>query len=123
MAFPNYRPPEYPQRIGKVILYYRFLDAIQRADNEITSWVVLTVDGEFEILPYHDHENDPQEKQQILDTAVHKRTFKADSNYLGQEIIDHDALRPIFLPFLDEWRMHRRLRLQVNRKKNGICNA
>mgnify|MGYP001561124825 CR=1 FL=1 len=120
MAFPNYKPPENPKRIGKVILYHRFLDAIRNADTNITSWIVLTPQGEFKVFPYHENEDDDRMKNQLLlETAVHSWTIPIDINCLGPNAADdYDAMRRIFFPFLDDWRVHKRLTKSRNRKKS-----
>lgn len=110
MAFPNYRPPENPQRIGKVILFYRFLNAVAQGDNSQNSYLVLTPQAEFKVIPL-------DSKDDILATAVYKSSFPAGSNYLGPDAIhDHDALRPIFSVFREIWKKHCKTKIRNNRK-------
>ena len=122
MTFPNYVPPKNPQRLGKIIMFYRFLEALRNADNEITSWVILTPTGEFRIVPYHeDDDTDPINNQIFLDTAVHKSTLKAGGNDLGPRATDnHDAMRPIFMTFWQEWKIYRKVQLRAMRKKELV---
>ncbi len=122
MAFPNYVPPQNPKRLGKIIMFHRFLEAIRNADNEITSWVVLSPTGEFRIFPYHkDDDTDPINNQIFLNTAVHKSTLKAGGNDLGPCAADnHDAMRPIFMIFWQNWKIYRRAQLRARQKKELV---
>lgn len=121
MAFPNYVPPENPQRLGKVILFHRFLNAIRSADNQITSWIILTPQGEFKIIPYFTDNDDNNRDDSLLQESVHKTLLSAESNFLGPQAAEaQDEMRPLFYIFLEQWRSHRRLILRKNRKKELI---